>query len=106
MLQRNRVRMEITFWAKTITDDLSREVPGLSVSPLLVAPPSNRAAVWSALLRRTGYAGTETEEQFDRVLEVAATDSGADMIEDAPVAFGAPIGERHAPRWIRRVPKS
>ena len=31
MLQRNRVRMEITFWAKTITDDLSREVPGLSV---------------------------------------------------------------------------
>lgn len=78
----------------------------LPASPLLVAPPSNRAAVWSALLQRTGYAGTETEEQFDRVLEVAARESGADMIEDAPVAFGAPIGERHAPRWIRRVPKS
>ena len=78
----------------------------LPASPLLVAPPGLRAAVWAALLKSAGYAGTEPEEQFDRVLEVAATDSGADMIEDAPVAFGHPIGERHAPRWIRRVPKS
>ena len=78
----------------------------LPASPLLVAPPGDRAAVRAALLQRTGYTGTETEEQFDRVLEVAATDSGADRIEDAPVAFGAPIGERHAPRWIRRVPRS
>jgi CRISPR system Cascade subunit CasD len=78
----------------------------LPASPLLVATPGTRAVVWSALLQRAGYSGTETEEQFDRILEVAATDSGADMIEDAPVAFGAPIGERHAPRWIRRMPKS
>lgn len=78
----------------------------LPASPLLVAPPGTRTAVWAALLQRAGYSGTEPEEQFDRILEVAATDSGADMIEDAPVAFGAPIGERHAPRWIRRVPKS
>lgn len=78
----------------------------LPASPLLVASPGARAVVWSALLLRAGYIGTESEEQFDRVLEVAATDSGADMIEDAPVAFGAPIGERHAARWIRRVPKS
>ena len=78
----------------------------LPATPLLVAPPGDRAAVWSALIQRAGYSGTETEEQFDRVLEVAATDPGADMIEDAPVAFGALIGERHAPRWIRREPKS
>lgn len=77
----------------------------LPASPLLVAPPGSRPVVWTALLQRAGYSGTETEEQFDRVLEVAATESGADMIEDAPIAFGAPIGERHAPRWIRRVPK-
>lgn len=78
----------------------------LPASPLLVAPPGSRAAVWASMLQRAGYSGTETEEQFDRILEVAATDSGADMIEDTPLAFGAPIGERHAPRWIRRVPKS
>ena len=78
----------------------------LPASPLLVAPPGARAVVWSALLQRAGYSGTETEEQFDRILEVAATDSGADMIEDTPLAFGAPIGERHAPRWIRRIPRS
>ena len=32
--------------------------------------------------------------------------SPADIIEDTPVAFGNPIGERHAPRWIHLVPKS
>lgn len=78
----------------------------LPASPVLVAPSGARAVVWAALLQRAGYTGTETEDQFDRVLEVAASESGADMIEDAPIAFGAPIGERHAPRWIRRVPKS
>jgi len=78
----------------------------LPANPLLVALPGSRAAVWAALLKRTGYTGAETEEQFDRVLEVAATESGADMIEDTPIAYGAPIGERHAPRWIRRVLKS
>ena len=78
----------------------------IPASPLLVARPGDRAAVWGELLKRAGYSGTESEEQFDRVLEVAATDSGADMIEDMPVSFGAPIGERHAPRWIRRVPKT
>lgn len=78
----------------------------IPASPLLVAPPGARAAVWGELLKRAGYRGTESEEQFDRVLEVAATDPGADMIEDLPVSFGAPIGERHAPRWIRRVPKT
>lgn len=78
----------------------------LPASPLLVAPPGSRAAVWASMLQRAGYSGTETEEQFDRILEVAATDSGADMIEDTPIAFGAPIGERHAPRWIRRIPRS
>ena len=78
----------------------------LPASPVLVASPGSRSVVWAALLQRVGYTGTEAEERFDRILEVAATESGADMIEDAPVAFGAPIGERHAPRWIRRVPKS
>lgn len=78
----------------------------LPATPLMVAPPGERAATWRALLGRAGYSGTESEEQFDRVIEVGAADSAADMIEDAPVAFGAPIGQRHAPRWILRVPQS
>jgi CRISPR system Cascade subunit CasD len=78
----------------------------LPASPLLITISPNRAEAWYELLRRTGHSGEESEEQFDRVIEVAATDSGADMIEDTPIGFGKPIGERHAPRWIRRIPKS
>lgn len=78
----------------------------LPASPLLVAVKPEQSQAWSALLRRVGYDGTETIEQFDRVIEVPAGDSGADVIEDTPVAFGNPIGERHAPRWIHRIPKS
>jgi CRISPR system Cascade subunit CasD len=78
----------------------------LPASPVLIAVKPDQAQAWSELLRRIGSAGTETLEQFDRVLEVAAGHSGADIIEDTPVAFGNPIGERHAPRWIHRLPKS
>lgn len=78
----------------------------LPASPVLVALKPDAAQAWPDLLRRAGYTGTETLEEFDRVLEAAAGDSGADVIEDTPVAFGHPIGERHAPRWIQRVPKS
>jgi len=75
-------------------------------APLLVTEAATREVIWEKLLKVTGYTGSEKEELFDRVVEVAANESGADMIEDAPVAFGAPIGERHAPRWVKRVPKS
>jgi CRISPR system Cascade subunit CasD len=78
----------------------------LPASPLLIAISPNRAKAWCELLRRTGHSGAESEEQFDRIIEVAATDSGANMIEDTPIGFGKPIGERHAPRWIRRIPIS
>ena len=78
----------------------------LPASPVLVAVKAGQSQAWSELLRRAGYEGAEPIEQFDRVIEAAASEPGADMIEDTPVAFGNPIGERHAPRWIRRVPKS
>ena len=78
----------------------------LPASPLLAALSSDRADAWATLLRRAGYIGTETEAEFDRVVEAAPDEPGADMIEDGPLAFGAPIGERHAPHWFRRVPKS
>jgi CRISPR system Cascade subunit CasD len=78
----------------------------MPASPVLVAVKPDQPQAWAELLRRAGYVGTESLEQFDRVLEVAAGHSGADIIEDTPVAFGNPIGERHAPRWIHRLPKS
>ena len=78
----------------------------LPACPLLVGVSPDRPRAWRELLLRSGCSGSELEEQFDRVIEVAATDSGADMIEDTPIGFGEPIGERHAPRWICRAPKS
>ncbi len=78
----------------------------LPASPLLVTLSSNRTETWRELLTRAGYTGTEPVEQFDHTIEVSASEPGADMIDDAPIGFGKPIGERHAPRWIRRVPKS
>jgi CRISPR system Cascade subunit CasD len=78
----------------------------LPASPVLVALKPDHAQAWSQLIRRVGYDGTEQLGQFDRVVEVAAGDAGADVIEDNPIAFGNPIGERHSARWIRRLPKN
>jgi CRISPR system Cascade subunit CasD len=75
-------------------------------APVLVADPSEKSEVWKKLLQRAGYTGEETLEQFDHVIEVAPDVSGADVINDQVVGFGRPIGERHAPRWIQRVPKT
>jgi CRISPR system Cascade subunit CasD len=74
----------------------------LPASPVLAAGPGSRAEVWRALLQRCGFQGSEPEEQFDRVVETSPDDPAADRIDDSPLAFGAPIGSRHAPRWIRR----
>jgi len=78
----------------------------LPASPLLITISPSRAKAWCEMLRCTGHSGEEPEERFDRIIEVAATDSGADMIEDTPIGFGKPLGTRHAPRWIHRIPKS
>lgn len=74
--------------------------------PVLAGVSADRSGAWRQLLRRAGRSEDEAEELFDRIIEVDATDAGAETIEDHPVAFGRPIGERHAPRWIRRIPKS
>ena len=66
---------------------------------------SDRFGAWYALLKRAGYSGTEQEQQFDRIVEILPVESGAEIIEDAPVGFGKPVGERHSSRWIRRISK-
>jgi len=78
----------------------------LPASPVLAAPPGERASTWRQLLRRANYTGDEPLEHFDRVVEVLPSEPDADLIEDTPLGYGQPIGERHAPRWIRRVPRS
>jgi len=75
-------------------------------SPLLAGPPAGRDASWRQLLRRARLPEESLLAQFDHVVEESATTPGADMIDDWPLGYGLPIGERHAPRWIRRVPKS
>jgi CRISPR system Cascade subunit CasD len=78
----------------------------LPATPLLAAGPAPLAEAWTQLLRRADYTGDEPREHFDHVLESTPHTAGADMIDDAPLGFGRPIGERHAPRWLLRVPRT
>ena len=78
----------------------------LPATPLLAAGPALLAEAWAQLLRRADYTGDEPREHFDHVLESTPHTAGADMIDDAPLGFGRPIGERHAPRWLLRVPRT
>ena len=78
----------------------------LPACPVLAAGPGEHSAVWAELLRRAGLPATLKEEEFDRVMEVRADEPGADRLDDTPVAYGAPVGNRHAPRWIKMVPRS
>ncbi|XOV70440.1 MAG: type I-E CRISPR-associated protein Cas5/CasD [Verrucomicrobiota bacterium] len=75
-------------------------------SPVLAAGPGPRSEVWEDLLERAGLSTKHVLGDFDHVVETEPGDHGADMIEDYPIGFGRPIGERHTPRWIRRVSKS
>ena len=78
----------------------------LPATPLLAAGPVPLAEAWAQLLRCADYTGDEPREHFDHVLESTPHTAGADMIDDAPLGFGRPIGERHAPRWFLRVPRT
>jgi hypothetical protein len=77
----------------------------LPASPVLASTLAARVDAWRTLLRRSGYPEDSSIESFDHVVEVTAGESGAEPVEDMPVGFGQPIGERHAPRWIRKIPK-
>lgn len=75
----------------------------IPASPVLASPVSERQKSWRTLLERCGYTGIEALEAFDHVIEVSADTPGADMIEDRPIGYGRPIGERHSSRWICRI---
>lgn len=71
-------------------------------SPVFVASADTRETAWRALLTRAGCPETTDLAQFDRVEDADPGDYVAEVLNDAPVAFGAPIGQRHAPRRIRK----
>ena len=78
----------------------------LPATPVLAAGPGEYVEVWKRLMERAGLPVSKSLEEFDHIVEVEPGDPAADMIYDTPVGFGRPIGERHSPRWIKRISKS
>ena len=75
----------------------------LPASPVLVRVAEDRDLAWRALVTRAGYPDTTPLTQFNRVEDAALSEDGGEILNDMPVAFGAPIGQRHAPRRTRKV---
>jgi CRISPR system Cascade subunit CasD len=75
----------------------------LPASPVLVLVAEDRGLAWRALVTRAGYTDTTPLTQFNRVEDAALSEDGGEILNDMPVAFGAPIGQRHAPRRIRKL---
>jgi CRISPR system Cascade subunit CasD len=74
----------------------------LPASPIPVLIAEHRDPAWRALVTRAGYPDTTPLTQFNRVEDAGLADDDGETLNDAPVAFGAPIGQRHAPRRIRK----
>jgi len=73
----------------------------IPASPLCAGVFPSSTDALKALLNRSGLEETLTLEHFDHVLESPAeTETDAEWLTDSPVAFGAEIGQRHAPRRI------
>lgn len=76
----------------------------LPASPILAGVADDRPAALRLLLARIGYAEERAIASFDHVIEGAGAEGlDAEWLNDVPIAYGAPIGERHAPRRIRHV---
>jgi CRISPR system Cascade subunit CasD len=73
-------------------------------SPILAGVEVDASAALGRLLARAGYDETLSLEDFDHVVEGDSAEGvDSEWLNDSPVAFGAPIGERHGPRRIRHV---
>jgi CRISPR system Cascade subunit CasD len=76
----------------------------IPASPLLVGIDSNRDGAFKRLLNAAGLDEAARLSQFDHVIEGDGAEGlDAEWLDDMPVAFGAAIGERHAPRRVRQV---
>lgn len=77
----------------------------IPASPVCVVAADTREAAWHELLRRAGFPETATLAEFDRIEDAVPDDQETEILNDMPVAFGALIGQRHAPRRIRKHPR-
>lgn len=99
-------------WLEEIAANLRNPTWGLwlgrkcciPAAPLLVGVGSDRGAAWRLLLKAGGLEEGRLLTEFDHVIEGEAAEGlDAEWLNDNPVAFGAPLGERHTPRRIRQV---
>jgi CRISPR system Cascade subunit CasD len=98
-----------TDWLEQIASKLRDPTWGLwlgrkcciPASPLLVGIGSSQADALKLLLNRCGLDEALSLEHFDHVIENPGNDAAdAEWLTDTPIAFGAAIGQRHAPRRI------
>jgi CRISPR system Cascade subunit CasD len=76
----------------------------IPATPLLVGVGSDKLAAWTLLLKAARLNEASEMTQFDHVIEGEGAEGlDAEWLNDAPVAFGAAIGERHVPRRVRQV---
>jgi CRISPR system Cascade subunit CasD len=78
----------------------------IPATPLLVGVGSDLTVAWKLLLQTAGLEEGRLLTEFDHVIEGEAAEGlDAEWLNDTPVAFGAPLGQRHVPRRIRQVRK-
>lgn len=76
----------------------------IPASPLLVGVSQDRTEALRSLLRRTDYSEDHPLTSFDHLLEGDEAEGlDSEWLNDKPVSYGAPIGQRHEPRRIRQV---
>lgn len=76
----------------------------IPASPLLAGIGASAEAALKLLLNRCGLDEALCLEHFDHTIENPADDAAdAEWLTDQPVAFGAAIGQRHAPRRVLQV---
>lgn len=76
----------------------------IPAAPLLVGVGSNPAEAWKLLAKAAQLEESVQLEQYDHVIEGEAAEGlDGEWLNDTPVAFGAAIGKRHAPRRVRQV---
>ena len=76
----------------------------IPASPLLVGVSNDKSAAWVLLLKAARLNEANMMTQYDHVIEGEGAEGlDAEWLNDTPLAFGAAIGERHAPRRVRQV---
>jgi CRISPR system Cascade subunit CasD len=99
-------------WLEEIATKLRDPVWGLwlgrkcciPAAPLLVGIGDDQDTAWRMLLKAVGLEEGSGMSDYDHVIEGEAAEGlDAEWLNDTPVAYGAQIGERHAPRRIRQV---